>query len=64
MSKVTSLEVEVKPVITVDQDTAYTCLKLLELYCKANDKIIISKNYDPQSYDFDNIIKKREDTGK
>lgn len=64
MAKVEALKVEVKPVLTVDTDTAYTCLMLLELYCKANDKIIVSNKLDPQSYDFENIIKSREDKGK
>ena len=64
MAKVEALTVEVKPVLTVDTDTAYTCLMLLELYCKANDKIIVSNKLDPQSYDFENIIKSREDKGK
>jgi len=64
MAKVEALTVEVKPVLTVDTDTAYTCLMLLKLYCKANDKIIVSNKLDPQSYDFENIIKSREDKGK
>jgi len=57
MAKIEPLTVEVKPVLTVDTDTAHTCLMLLELYCKANDKIIVSNVHDPQSYDFENIIK-------
>lgn len=42
--------VEVKPVLTVDDDTAYTCLMLLELYCKANDKVLEVCQLDCQSY--------------
>lgn len=60
MIKLDTLTVEVKPVLTVDKATAYTCLRLLELYCKANDKIVISVGCDPQSYDFDDLVIKRE----
>lgn len=34
------LTVNVTPVITVDNDTAWTILGLLELYCRANNKTI------------------------
>jgi hypothetical protein len=55
MANLQTLKVEVEPVITVDQDTAYTCLMLLELYCKANNFVIKASEYDPQHYDFNTI---------
>lgn len=30
------LEVEIKPVITIDDETAFTLLRLLEMYCNSN----------------------------
>lgn len=40
MGKLNELSITVKPVITVDDSTAYTILGLLELYCRANEKTI------------------------
>lgn len=57
MSKLKTLEVEVRPVLTVDENTAFTCLMLLELYCKANNVVLEPCENDPQSYDFRHIIK-------
>lgn len=40
MANVGEITVNVKPIITVDDNTAYIILGLLELYCKANKKTI------------------------
>ena len=40
MAKMGEITVEVKPRLTVDNDTAYVCLGLLEMYCKQNGKTI------------------------
>jgi len=56
MSKMESLTVEIKPVLTVDQETAFVCLELLELYCKANNKAIVADPTDCQSYEFRDLI--------
>lgn len=40
MAKMGEITVEVKPRLTVDNDTAYVCLGLLEMYCRQNGKTI------------------------
>ena len=40
MAKTGEVTVEVKPRLTVDNDTAYVCLGLLEMYCRQNRKTI------------------------
>lgn len=40
MANLGGITVNVTPVITVDNDTAWTLLGLLELYCRANNKTI------------------------
>ena len=40
MAKMGEITVEVKPRLTVDNDTAYVCLGLLEMYCRQNRKTI------------------------
>ena len=51
-----SLEVEVTPVITVDDNTAYTILNLLELYCRANNKTIEVSHHKYQDKDGYRVI--------
>lgn len=45
------LTVNVTPVITVDNDTAWTILGLLELYCRANNKTIEVRHCRPADSD-------------
>lgn len=40
MANIGEITVEVKPKLTVDNDTALVCLRLLELYCRQNRKTI------------------------
>lgn len=40
MANIGEITVEVKPKLTVDNDTAWVCLGLLELYCRQNRKTI------------------------
>ena len=35
-------KVEINPVITIDENTAYTLLRLLEMYCTSNGYKVIS----------------------
>ena len=45
------LTVEVKPVLTVDTETAYVCLGLLEMYCRQNKKTIEVRHTRPADSD-------------
>ena len=47
----TGLTVEVKPILTVDNDTAMVCLGLLELYCRQNKKTIEVRHKRPVGND-------------
>lgn len=40
MSKLTELEIKIKPKFVVDEDTAYQCLALLEMYCNAENRVV------------------------
>lgn len=40
MANIGEITVEVKPKLTVDNDTAWVCLGLLELYCRQNRQTI------------------------
>ena len=52
-----SLDVELTPVITVNDSTAYTILNLLELYCRANNTTIeVSHHKYQDSNDYDIIL--------
>lgn len=40
MANMGEIQVQIRPQLSIDKDTANTCLRLLELYCDANHKII------------------------
>lgn len=51
MEKVGKVTVEVTPRLTVDNDTAWVCLGLLELYCRQNKKTIEVRHTRPVGSD-------------
>lgn len=51
MAKIGEITVEVKPKLTVDNDTAWVCLGLLELYCRQNRKTIEVRHTKPADSD-------------
>ncbi len=51
MAKIGEVTVEVKPKLTVDNDTALVCLGLLELYCRQTGKTIEVRHTRPVDSD-------------
>ena len=51
MANIGEITVEVKPKLTVDNDTAWVCLGLLELYCRQNGKTIEVRHVRPADSD-------------
>lgn len=53
MAKISELTVEVKPVLTVDSDTALVCLGLVEMCCRQSGQTIDVRYTKPANSDGD-----------
>ena len=53
MAKFEDSTIDVKAKIDLDRKTAEACLKLVELYCNANGKIIIAHKSDSGELEFE-----------
>lgn len=51
MAKISDLEIVLKPKFVIDEDTAYQCLTLLEMYCNSHNRVVTWYRSKPSSED-------------